>query len=1758
MPTINGLTVLKEDMLPNQLLLNDVLPNDTGISNGVSEHESISTKPKLLVWSSEDEAGTQKLSSAYQHYISQHALEIDDLAYALAARRSHLSWRSFVVANYDRATLGEVVPQKPVKTSSGLQIAFVFTGQGAQYLGMGRELVAFPIFRRSIESSEECLKHLGCLWSLHEFIDETDKVLPIDKPEYSQPLTTCLQLALVDLLKSFSIVPSVVLGHSSGEIAAAYAAGALSHFSAVKVAYHRGSLSSSVASKETNMTMMAVGLPKEDALPYLHRLETLDGALKVSIGCVNSPNSVTLTGDVIQLTTLGQWFKEDSIFARRLRVPIAYHSSFMKSIANDYSMAMGRLESGQRSGFIPMISSVTRDIITPASLSTADYWVDNLTSTVEFEGAFSKLLAQSNKKPSKQLGRNIPRHLRISHVLEIGPHNALQGPVRESLRAFSGIQKPTYVPTLIRNLDASIALLEAVGTLYCAGYPIDISLANGVEGSARPSPSDMPRYPFNHRQSYWRESRLSQNFRFRKVARHDLLGTRDLNWNPQMAQWRNVIRLDEIPWLEDHKINGQVIFPAAAMVVMAMEALRQVVGDTDNLLGLQIKDTTFLHPIDFPQGTDKVETQFTCSNQPHLASHTSWCQFRLFVMENDSYVECCRGFIRAVVGQEEWGRIAQSVPFIGSGEPQDWMKEVSEACQGPEQDPYSMYTGTAVQYGASFQNLRHMHLGSGGEAMAEVSTDSWKLKNTTLVTQAYVVHPSTLDGLAQLLVPALGRERNQLPTMIPTYVASIWVDCASIKALEGRKIRAAAKCRLRGYRGASADILGTSIDSSSPLLYFEGLETTFISSTISPGDKRVQPRNLCTRLVWKLDVDMMDHEQVFLECIRDRPKEPIDAVQRFKSLTVVIMSFIEEAIDFMEQNSSLSLERHLKAYVGWMKYQQQRLHNGKLAVTLATVQQLLNDRNAREQLISQVEDAGVDSYFFMHIGRNLIKVLCGEVDPLDLMFRNGLAERYYEQMLANEHHAHPTSTYIDLLCFKNPSLKIIEIGAGTGGQTTRILERLSSDGIKKWAQYDYTDISPAFFVQARTKFRDHVDQMSFRVCDISKDPTSQSFDAGSYDLVLASHVLHATDDLDQSLRNVRKLLKPDGKLLLFETTQPDALHIGFTFGLLKGWWSPLEHECRSTHSPCLTPNQWDTRLRKTGFSGIDVEFPGQEDLQCQYSSIIISSAVGCIIGAIDASQEIVLVRDTQVEAQCTTTKLLEARFAAYLPVCKTCTLAELAEADLLASTITVFLVEMNATFLDGISATEFGHLQSILIRSKNTIWITKATSSKMEPQHHLVDGLGRTLASEDSTRKFVTLTLDDLEVDLEYAAEITSKLIKRVAELPVESLETNYAATMGMLHICRVCENSAMNRMAAQKILPFQQVECLLTADTRLALKFGSPGHLDTLEWISCEEAIGESLLDEDEVLVEVRSFGLTFNDYLIASGQLNELDIGTECAGIVQAAGNQSSFQPGDRVCVVGTGVSCSAVRVKADAVIAIPLGMSFTEAASMPNALWLSYHALVNVAMLQEGETALIHQGCSSVGQMAIQLARKLGAVVLVTTSSASNSEFLRKELNLPETAIFYSGDSSLPSKINQATRGQGVDVIMGPFTDESADCSTCLAPLGRLVDIGGAPQIESITGPSGHVAMNMSRATVDMVDLLKRKPVVARKTFQHAMKTGFETQLKHPQPLYVFQADETEGAFRHFQDANVIGKNVVELRQGTTIVVRSIRHLSRADRY
>ncbi|ERF71956.1 hypothetical protein EPUS_06515 [Endocarpon pusillum Z07020] len=1700
--------------------------------------------PRLLVWSAFDREGATRLAKLYVERQDSNTEMHDDVFYTVSQRRTLFPWRCHAVFDQHSDVSNTCYSiSEPIRATESRRIAFIFTGQGAQYQGMGRQLLKYHVFHDSLMDLDGCLRAHGCSWSVHDFVTEAAKDGSIDKPEYAQPLTTCMQIALVDLFRSFGIIPSVVLGHSSGEIAAAYAAGALSRYAAVNVAYQRGQVSSSVARDCGELGMMAVGLSSEEILRYIQRLQASYTKVEVTVACINSPKSVTLSGRAKQLNLLENWLRADAVFTRQLRTPVAYHSPFMQTVADDYATAIGTLEYPLQGESVPLLSSLTGDIVLHETLQDPQYWVRNMVSTVQFDTAFSRLLAQSNKKARKKLGKKNQDTFQITDALEIGPHSTLRGPIRDITNAFASTKKIAYTPSLIRGEDAAVAVLKMAGTLHCAGVPVEIAKVNQLESRPTKRAVNLPKYPFNHKQIYWEESRLSKKVRYPKHARNDILGTQIPDGNPHTPQWRNIMRTSELPWIEDHRIQGERIFPASGSLVMAIEAFKQSFDDDALLQGCQIRNVAFIHPIEFPPGADRVETRLELSLPPPNADRCStWSKFRVFVIDdNENFIECCSGAIRGCKVDNMQGA-GFPMPALKGGETfEDWVRSINGNCMDDldVQAIYDAATSEGVQYGPCFQVLDKLRLGQQGEAAAEIKAGQWRKTASSSSVTLHPVHPTVLDASMQLLTLALSRGRQDFATMVPSRISNLWIDCQHKEILNDGRISTMTKSWLQGYRKAGADIIATKLDLRNPLFWLQGMEATFIGGfDSSMAASRYADPNLCMRLTWRPDISRMSNQQIQAECTRERPNGPSNQVAFYRSMTLAASTFIYEALAYTDAQPSLSLPQHLRSYIEWMKYQQERVRSGRFPFRESEVRHLLGSSPERAQLINDIEHTDSEGKLMMVIGRNLIPILRQEVDPLDLLFRDGLADQFYETMLSNPYHSHPSRAYLNLLSFKDPSMNILEVGAGTGGQTLACLQALSSRDAKCFRRYDYTDISAGFFGPARTKFAEYEHLMRFKTFDVEKDPVGQGFEAASYDLIIASHVIHATKTLEVSLRHVRKLLKPGGKLLLFETTRPEYLLVGFAFGLLRGWWSPLGHEDRAEYSPCVSAVTWDERLRSSGFSGVDMEFLGQKEAECQYSSIIVSTAVDLTNGGEHHEGQIAVVVNPEVEAQRTLARSLQQRLAS----CKVYTLAELAADETPPSGPALFLVEVDAVLLYDMTATEYKNVQSILIRFRDTLWVVRSASGEPDPRHGVVDGLARALASEDSTRKFTTLTLQDESEDGEGATERIADALARQYS-PVENLENHIVVRNCVPHINRITEYHDINVMIAQKTSIQRIEERRLDGTAQLELRMAAPAALHMLGY--CEDDTQMPPLGDDEVLIEVRAFGLTIRSYLSATGHLDEPDLGTECAGVVQAAGKACSFQPGDRVTCIGIRTSRTLIRSKASAVVRIQENMSFHEAASMPSAIWTAYHALFDIGRIEEGDTVLIYDAATSIGQVAIQMARRVGAAILVTAQSQVSTTLLRDSFHIATSSILSCADSVLPSEVHSKTHGKGVDIFMGNLSSDSmSDYAQCLAAFGRLIDIEAKKPNSGSSAPSMSMPRNITQASIDLTEHLKYKPIASYKTFQKAVRLASECAIEAPQPLHIFQAGEIESAFRHFEQKDAVGPVVVEFAPNDTV--------------
>ncbi|KAK0118205.1 hypothetical protein ONS95_012509 [Cadophora gregata] len=819
---------------------------------------------RLLVLSTSDQTGLTRMAYAYSTFLTRQLEEqkqlscekssnwplyLSNLAFTLNSRRSALDHRTFIVSK----TVSELSTQlqqplpKLRRVAKNNNMFFVFTGQGAQWPSMGRELYKIPIYRQSLARSQSELEKIGCEWSLATELHATKDKSRIDGPEFSQPLCTALQIALVDLLRSWGITPRAVVGHSSGEIAAAYSVGYLTHEAAVQISYSRGMLSADVNRRQPHVkgTMMAVGLGEKVVLPYLEKVKPDS----VSIACINAPSSVTLSGDVESIDALEQIFKDESIFARKLRVQVAYHSPHMKVIAADYLESMSHIDmAGTPTG--TMFSSVTGAIMSQENIN-AEYWVKNMLNTVRFYDAVKALVTE----PAVTKGR---RKVAVAYsaMVECGPADALKGPLNQVLTAVEEklVTSVPYVSMLSRNQDAEQTAMQAAGRLWAHGLPVDLIAVNfgtKLQVSSKPQQilADLPPYPWNHSKVYFHESAWGKNYRHRSKPRTDLLGMRLRNEDPTEPRWHNYIRLSEQPWMNDHKVQQMVLYPGAAMVTMAIEAARELLDADRVFKGMEARDVTFKRPLLIHGGEGSVETSIHLRPCESTSSNQTSYSFKVFSQAGvEPWSENCTGCI--------------TIHYVGSDDERhleslDWQGDASLYAEIRQRATkklaaaafYKLFDRKMnLQYGPLHRNVTSCTAGIG-DGHGEITVPDTKAVMPSQFEYPHLIHPSTLDSAFHMQALGYLHSLSGDESLVPISIDSIYVD-ASLDTVPGTILRGYAKGNQRSSGDTIGDIVLSDEAWQSPKLVVRGFLSRDVSASAPVSSENDTSARKCTQMQW--------------------------------------------------------------------------------------------------------------------------------------------------------------------------------------------------------------------------------------------------------------------------------------------------------------------------------------------------------------------------------------------------------------------------------------------------------------------------------------------------------------------------------------------------------------------------------------------------------------------------------------------------------------------------------------------------------------------------------------------------------------------------------------------------------------------------------------------------------------------------------------------------------------------------------------------
>lgn len=1558
----------------------------------------------------------------------------------------------------------------------------------------------------------------------------------MNEAEFSLPLSTAIQVALVRLLWSWGIRPAAITSHSSGEVAAAYAVGAFSARSAIGISYIRGALiAKTQPAPTTKGGMLAVGLSRSEVGEYITRVQQ-QGEEYLVVGCINSPSNVTVSGDLSAVVRLEELLHADQIFARRLKVTQAFHSHHMQPLSGEFREALVEVFNAD----ITDTTNACQDVVyaSPKTGKRLDdcnhlrdpmHWVESMLFPVEFESSFREMCFDRKDQAQE-----------VDKIIEIGPHGVLSGAIKQILQlpelaAFD----ISYLSCLSRGKSAVDTIQLLAMDLLQGGYPVDLNAVNfpyGCEAAEVQVLSDLPTYPWNHKTRYWKEPRISRAARQRKIPVHDLIGVQEPLCPPLLHLWQNVLRISDVPWIRDHVVGSRILFPGAGFISMVIDGLSQICNHDPETCGLSyiLRDVDLAQALILPtDGDEGVDLRLTirAADQKSLGMR-DWQRFSVYSIagDKDDWTEHCTGLIRAQVDHP-----VSSSSIQQKTNPPQWSRKMAP------QDLWASLHATGICHGPLFQNIERIE--SDGQASWCTLTVADTVATMPHAYESqHIVHPTTLDSAIQAAYTVLPFMGTLMKTaMVPSRIGGMKIP-ASFASLEpGDMLCAQAKIKNQGLSAFTTDVavFNESDMDEEAGIELEGLTFQSLGAVISDS-RRDLTENESTYSSWHWAPDITLTNSTWLERILSTgtQSQEIGVMLELRRCTV---HFIQEAIENLTTEDVERLSGHLVKFYCWMQAQLACATNGELGQDSADW--LRDSEQERHSLRSRVVAATNNGEMICRLGPKLSAILRGELDPLELMMDGQLLSRYYIRAIKWSRSNTQASELVRLCCHKNPRARILEIGGGTGGCTQLIVNALGPT--KPVGRYDFTDVSAGFFEAARKRFSGWQDVMDFRKLDIEGDPEVQGFDCGSYDVVLACQVLHATSNMQRTLNNVRKLLKPGGKLILVETTR-DQLDLFFTFGLLPGWWLSEDPERQLT--PSLSPELWRSVLSATGFSGVDLEVRDCDSDEFYMISTMMSTATpGTPATTLNGPAEVLLVHAGSPPPMDWLQNLQVALGGKNSSITSLKALQGVSD---LKGKMCVFLGEMDRTLLESVVSDDFTSLTSMLQYSQGTLWVTRgAAMASDDPRKALHLGLLRTLRNENHGRRFVSLDLDPLRDP--WTAQSCDAIVNVLNAVGAShEKEFEYAERDGTIHVPRTFSDSSSSEKEDLVVLePFQNETRLVRLDVQ------TPGLLDSLHFKLCSaDEAWSSELPEDWVEIEPRAFGLNFRDIMVAMGQLESNRVmGFECAGVVTrlskaATTGAGGLAIGDRVCALMKGHWASRVRTARTNVICIPGTLSFEQAASIPLAFTTAYTSLYTVARLQRGEKVLIHGGAGGVGQAAIILAQLVGAEVFTTAGTHSKRNFLIDKFKLAPDHVFSSRDSGFIEGIRACTNGKGVDVVLnslaGPLLQYSFDC---LVNFGRFVEIGKKDLEQNSRLNMATFARNVSFSSIDILYWEEAKSAEIFRALTEIMRLLEQKTIDLIGPISEYPMSAIEKAFRTMQSGQHVGKLVVATAGTDMIPVR-----------
>ena len=1739
---------------------------------GDTRHEIGAQPYHLLTLSAKSGGALGALAARYAAHLQLHTeIDLADLCYTAAVGRNHFAQRLALVAT-DRADLQAkltaVATQMPgpdeadadllfgLVTQGTPRLAFLFTGQGSQYLQMGRELYATePSFRAIIERCEVVAQTaLGrSLIALLYPASTPEHNDLLDAHPCGQAANFAIQCALVELWQVWGMGPDLVLGHSLGDFAAAYSAGVLSLEDGLKLVSERGRLMEQAVG-----SMVAVMGAETEVAPFIEAYDD------VVIGVINGPRSVVISGGHAHVEAATAALVAAGFQTRKVAVPMAAHSPLLDPVLDQFETFIRQqitLHPPQR----PVVSSMTGKLVT-GELTDPAYWRQHLRQPVRFVDGVETLLAEG-----------------CTIFIEIGPKATLLGMVEQiydkmtSGEGYERVGSPlgatrddkrtrgqddkmsasrhpvigssghlVILSSLHQHLSDRQQLLRNLGQLYVHGVKLDWQGNSHADGRQKVL---LPTYPFQ-RERYW----IDLPKRKPTAALRPLIDKLTVLPLHNELVFESEFSVATLSFLADHLLYDTIVSPGACQLAMALSAAELASGKST----LCLEDVILPQPLLIPPGNARTVQAILTDHAVNGSSpHTE-----LRIVSFDLLAEVLEPVTHAT------GTVAHYVPASPALAVADLDALRARCLHAVDLGAfYRSAADSGLILGPSFQWLTGLWQGADrtvGEALGQLTLPA------VLATSAgTLLHPGLLDGCFQVagLARPLGADEDGA-VLLPFALARLQLDqpmqgdswwCHAIQrethkwdiqlwddggrrvaAIEGFTLRAAALTATRQAERWRDWLYALTWQ---PRAYF-GLAPDYLSTpaTLAPALRQAAADN------WS--AEQANAAQALLAALDDLSIDYV--VAAFAKAGFTFQAGAEWRTDQIAQKAGVIPSYHplLARLLGMLAEAgilQRKQDSWQVVKTPA-----VSDPTAALAAVQTTYGATTEVMLLARCGAALCDVLWGVREPLDLLFPADDAT-----LAAQQYHVSPIAQLMNGLIQQlvqdalthlpaARGIRIVEIGAGTGGTTAGLLPLLPQER----TDYAFTDIGPTFVQGVHDRFAAY-DFVRYQPLDIERAPVAQGFAPGQADLVIAANVLHATKNLAQTLAHVRQLLQPGGQLVLLEATSPSRW-LDLTFGLTPGWWRFADQ--RQDH-PLLTAAQWQTLLLAHGFTAVEtIEQQGQAVIVAQRAAEHVPAqppvteyAEAWIIFA--DTQGIAAGLATQLQAQGATPILVygAAHYAQVAPDSFQIKADAVADYQQLLTAcaavgqgriqgiVHLWSLEtaLPGTGLDLMAAahqscgTVLYLVQALLAQSlePRALWLVTRDAQAVTVDDGVngvgqagLWGLGRTIALEHPELTCVRIDLDGTMAPAAQAAALWAELAA-VAYLPAQDappVEAQVALRRDARHVARLAR--------------YAPTVGLSLPDGPYRLTIPERGLLDNLQL----QPVPRRTPAADEVEIRVHASGLNFLDVLDVLGILpfDRALLGGECAGeIVQVGAGVSAFQVGDRVAALVAGGFSQYVTVVSALVVTLPAALTFAQGAGIPSNFLTTYYALHTVANIQPGDKVLIHAAAGGTGLAAIQIAQAAGAEIYATASPGKWA--MLQALGI--TNLYNSRTLAFADQILADTAGQGVNIVLNSLTGEGfiEKSLAVLAAGGRFLELAKRDVWHADT-------VNDTRADVkyhfvDLMTVAQAQPTEIGAMLA-AIMDAFAAGTLHLLPQTAFAIQDAVSAFRYMQQAKHIGKIVL----------------------